>query len=199
MDLAQFLHRVQENGELPFDSTDPIGFTRTSTERELLKMDERRKLDMAHSPPELDFEAAIWAAQRVARICQLLVYREISAEQVKEDLIDNCPSENGPSQTYSVDLTMVWLPELLRRAHSIASADPLILPLQRMAWDWPLSSVGIGLQVTDFESAPDLSPILAAPSLLQLYVDRILKNKDDTRLYHPTISAAVADARAALA
>tara|TARA_R110002096_G_scaffold159011_2_gene324576 strand:+ start:9807 stop:10436 length:630 start_codon:yes stop_codon:yes gene_type:complete len=195
MDLAEFLVRLQSTGELPFESTDPIGFVRTSTEHELKRMDERRKLEMAHAAPELDLDSAIWAAKQVARICQFLVYREIPAEQIDADLKPPCPSPKGPSQTYSVDLTMHWLPELLRRAHNIASADPMILPLQRLAWEWPLSSVGIGLQVGESDREPDLGPILESASLLQLYVDRIFTTNDETRLHHPTVAAAVSDAK----
>ncbi|MEM1297030.1 MAG: hypothetical protein AAGH89_16815 [Verrucomicrobiota bacterium] len=198
MDLADFLVRIQENGELPFESTDSLGFVRTSAEQELRKMDERRRLEMAHTPPPLNCEAAIWAARRVARVCQFLVYREIPAEQIEEDFKDACPNQKGASQSYSVDLTMVWLPELLRRAHNIASADPMIIPLQQLAWEWPLSSVGIGLQVQKSEAEPDLTPILGDASLLQLYVDRIIKTQDETRLYHPIIANAVNDARGSL-
>ncbi len=193
MDLAVFLAQIQDSGELPFTSPEPLAFQRTSSVELLESMDERRRLEMAHTPPEFRPDCALWSARLTARICQHLVYREIPAERIEADFQESCPEEPGPAQTYSVDLVLHWLPELLRRASRIASADPLVSQLQRLAWDWPLSSVGIGLDVK--ESTPDLTPILENASLRQLYVDRILETADDTRLHHHVFQKMAHDAR----
>ncbi len=194
MDLAAFLAQLQDRGELPFASPEPLAFQRDAALEQLRLLDERRRLEMAHEPPEFRPDPAIWAARLTARICQFLVFREIPAEQIDADLNAVCPEKAAPGRVYSVDLTLGWLPDLMRRAAAIASADPLVVQLQRLAWEWPLSSAGVGLQITDGGPEPDLEPILANAALLQLYVDRILASGDQTRLHHPVVAAAAQDA-----
>ncbi len=197
MTLAEFLHAFYETGEILFTSEDPLTLEPTDEAdaiQQFIAMDERRRFEMAHEPPPFRSEPGLWAARLTYRICQCLVYRQIPAERIQADLREPCPGEPGPAQTYSVDLTFCRLPELLQRSASIASADPLLIALQRLAWDWPLSSVGIPVEVIDGGPEPDLSAILKQPSLFQLYLDRIFAKQDRSRLYHPQVAAAAAEA-----
>ncbi len=194
MTLAEFLTRFQDTGEIRFTSPDPVSLDpgeEADAIQQLIAMDERRRLEMAHEPPPFRTEPGIWAARLTYRICQCLVYREIPAERIQVDLQEACPGDPGPARSYSVDLTLFRLPELLQRAASIASADPLLIQLQRLAWEWPLSSVGIPVEVVEGGPEPDLSSIVDQPALLQLYADRVIASQDRTRLHHPAIAAAV--------
>ena len=197
MTLAEFLHQTQDTGEIIFDSSEPLALDTTAEAdaiQQLLAIDERRRLEVAHEAPRLRVEPATWAAQLMFRVSQFLVYREVPAERIKIDLTEACPGEPGPEQSYSVDLTMHRLPELTLRAIHIASADPLVEQLLRLAWKWPLSSVGVSLDVPSDGPTPDLTAILSNAALKQLYVDRIFTTGDTSRLHDPEIAAAVADA-----
>lgn len=197
MNLAGFLISLQDTGQIAIDSMDPPALDPASEAQaiqQLLTLDERRRLEMAHEPPPMRTEPALWGATMLYRICQFLVFREIPARVIERDLAVPCPGERNASQVYSVDLTLHRLPELLVRAARIASADPLVRRMQRLAWEWPLSSVGIAVDVPAEGPEPDVAAILSQPSLLQLYVDRILQTKDRSRLYHPAVSAAVRNA-----
>ncbi|MEM7015370.1 MAG: hypothetical protein AAF585_28255 [Verrucomicrobiota bacterium] len=197
MQLADFLRHFQASGEILFDSNAPPELDAASEAdaiQQLLEMDKRRRLELAHEAPRLRVDVAMWAARLMFRMSQFLVYREISTERIEADLGEPCPGDLGDEQTYSVDLTLWRLPELTQRAIQIASADPLVQQQLNLAWEWPLSSVGIALEVPVDGPQPNLAPVLGNPALLQLYVDRILAAKDKSRLHHPDVAAAIANA-----
>lgn len=197
MTLAEFLRQLQDSGDLVFDSAEPLNLDSAAEAdaiQQLLALDERRRLEMPGAAPRLRVEPALWAARVVFRACQFLVCREAPAARVEADLREPCPGQPGPEQTYSVDLVLRRLPDLIKRASHIAEADPLVEQLLALAWNWPLSSVGIALEISPGAAEPDLSPILADASLRQLYVDRILATGDDSRLHRPKIRAAVENA-----
>jgi len=197
MTLAKFLTAYQTSGEIRFVQFDPVQLDPSGEAdaiQQLLAMDERRRLEMAHEAPTFRTEPGLWAARLVYRICQCLVFRQIPAERIAVDLQEPCPGDPGPSQIYSVDLTLCRLPELLTRAAGISSADPLLIQLQRLAWEWPLSSVGIPLEITEGGPEPELTTIQEQPSLRQLYIDRVLATRDPSRLHNPEVAAAVKDA-----
>ena len=97
-----------------------------------------------------------------------------------------CPGPIDPATIYSVDLTLRWLPDLLTLARAAATRDVLVDELLRLAREWPLSSVGI-------KDLPGSEPgaIVEHPSLLQLYVDRIIARRDKSRLGHPAVDRGV--------
>ena len=58
--------------------------------------------------------------------------------------------------------------------------------IERLACDWPLSSVGIdNVSVTE-----DRDAFLEEPCLLRLYVDRVLATEDVARLDHDAVARA---------
>lgn len=193
MTLSDLIDRLQNSGELIFDSSAPPEVDTDASAR-LLALDEQRRLEAAFEAPKLDFDSAIWAARLMFRVCQFLVDRALPASQVESDLSEPCPGKPSPEQAWSIDLTFRRLPELTQRAVQVAEADPLVQQLLKLAWNWPLSSVGIPLDVPENGPVPDLTAILASRSLKMLYVDRILETGDTSRLHDPEIRAAVADA-----
>lgn len=197
MQLANFLRQLQDSGEIVFDSNAPPNLEATEEAdaiQQLLELDKRRRLELAHEAPRLRVDAAMWAARLMFRISQFLVYREIPAKQIEADLGEACPGEPDDEQIYSADLILWRLPELTQRAIQIASSDPLVQQLLKLAWEWPLSSVGIALEVPENGPEPNLAPVLDNPALCQLYVDRILAAKDTSRLHHPEVVNAISNA-----
>ena len=82
-----------------------------------------------------------------------------------------------------MDLSLRFLPDVMRMARAANAQDPLVEYLLAWAADWPLSSVGItGV------NAGSIDPFIDDASLRALYVDRIIAANDQSRL---------ADARAA--
>lgn len=154
------------------------------------ELDQVARPELAFDPPPLVEPAAEWGLSVLYRSCQFLTYREVDAETVCRTLSDPCPRPPGPAVCYSVDLALRFLPDVLSLARGIAADDPLVSSLMRLAWAWPLSSVGVkGVSNVDIRSFVD------DRSLRQMYVDRIIERSDVSRLDGPHIRESV---RAAL-
>ena len=196
MSFAGFLSALFEHGRVkvahpqehvPSDEIESAG----------QQLEERAVLVAAEfpgQPPALDVPVATWAAMQMYRACQLAIYRELDAGAIDELLALACPPGESASRHWSADLTLVFLPDLLRQAQAAAANDPLVTRLREWAAEWPLSSVGIA-QV----EPRNVAEIAAHPGLLRLYVDRILSKKDWPRLADPAVRAAAQESIGAFA
>jgi hypothetical protein len=77
-----------------------------------------------------------------------------------------------PSQHLSADLTLRYLPQVLRRARGLDPSDPLVKRLADVLRQWPLSGV-----LSDLDEAPS-GPLAfgSHPGLLLLYAERLSGN-----------------------
>ena len=174
MSLCAFLEGLLGDGRVHVPDIDTITVGELESAKNLLRAFETQyRLSLAATPPPLSLPAALWASTIVYRACQLLIFPVHRPEQIERLFSHACPDGPESSVAYSADLTMRFLPDLLGRARSIT----LIEQLQRLARQWPLSSVGIS------EVGPiKVGPIVEHPSLLCLYVDRIIERLDLERL-----------------
>jgi hypothetical protein len=138
-------------------------------------------LEMPGTAPAFLPEAALWGARYFYHAVQLAVLRDLGEEVVRGYLQDYA-GPRTPEAVYSVDLTLRYLPDLLRLAKGLAPGDVLVAALQRTALDWPFSSVGSGAA-----GGVASGVILAHPSLRIAYVDRIIREKDANRLTGPEV------------
>lgn len=147
------------------------------------------RLEMPGEPPRFMPPAGRWGAVGFYRACQFAVYRDVEAESIAAALGQTYAGAMSPAVHYSVDLTMRYLPDLLRFAASAAEDDPLVVQLRRWACDWPLSSVGIAEL-----DAVSIAGFADDASLLLLYADRVLAAADRSRMGDPLVQAAVNNA-----
>ena len=154
-----------------------------------LEIDRRERLEFPGAAPDLSLPALQWAATTLYQACQLLVCRDVSAEETTHALAAACPQGRSPETHYSVDLVLRYLPDLLANARRLAAGDALVEALTRIAWAWPLSSVGVpGLKPEDLS---EVDTLISHRGLRQLYSDRIIQHGDAERLRHPGVRAAV--------
>jgi len=174
------------------------------------------RLALAGTAPDFCPEAASWAGANLHRACQLLMFRDLPAEEVSATLENNYPHASATSATatptnraqvhYNVDLLFRFLPDLWKFTHAVAQDDPLSKVIGQWCRAWPLSSVGAtNLQdqriVTDPPDLPhptptpsppltfDISGFVNHPCLMQLYADRILQHQDLTRINDPNVAS----------
>jgi hypothetical protein len=160
-----------------------------AAEDALREQDVASRLEGPGRLPELNIAVATWGAKTVYGTCQLIVFRQLDEQAIGEFLPAAVPPGDPPSRHWSVDLTLRFLPDVLRQASVASEEDPLLRHLRSLAYQWPLSSVGIDGVVP--EHVDDLA---ASPPLLRLYVDRILARKDFRRLEHPAVREAARQA-----
>ncbi len=134
-------------------------------------------------------EAAVSAMHYVYRLCQALVDRAMSEEDVSRICAALPMPPSAPGEVLSLDLALRHLPELHSMARSMSDSDPLVAGIQAAAKQFPLSSTGIPLS-----EPPDLTLLHRHDGLWQLYIDRIIERQDASRLSDAQTRLSVADA-----
>jgi hypothetical protein len=202
--LSQFLQRLFEDGRVMVSAPEPVDKEELrAAEPTLAALEAVYRLDLPGEAPPLLPATARWAAMSMFHACQFVAYRDADEEMVAAALSSPLPAadaaprnEDGPgclsyqaALHYSVDLTLRFLPDLLRLARSNAENDPLLGYLRQWAIAWPLSSVGLP------DVTPDsIEPIVNHPCLLKMYGDRIIARKDRSRLGDPRVNQVVQQA-----
>ena len=190
MSAARFIADLFETGQVlvPVPTSDDVASDDEQLRSLLRDVEAVRRESMAEGAPDFDLPVALWATVLFYRVCQLLVCRDLGATAVQAAFAEPCPSARCPSTDYSADLLFQFLPDLTKLVHGLASGDPLFTELQRLATEWPLSSVGI-------KDLPAVSTatFIENRSMRQLYLDRILKHNDTSRLGDPRVDGAARD------
>ena len=134
-------------------------------------------------------QVAAQALHSFYRLCQALVDRAMTDEQVTALCATVPAPSHAPGDLLSADVTLRHLPELHGMAKSMSSGDPLVEGIEEAARRFPLSSVGIALQ-----EPPDVSAIQRHAGIWRLYIDRIIDRQDVSRLADERVQLAVTDA-----
>lgn len=167
-DLAEFLRPLFQSGVVRFHEPPRASAEPLDTSRALLRArHERVCLDLAGPPPPFSERVAIRAAGFVRSICWSLVDRSEPAEELARRVrLDVRPER--PEDHLAADLTFRYLPAILRRAHAIDSADPLVEIVTEVLREWPLSGVLAGL-----DDGPTQTPDFGDQSgIALLYAER---------------------------
>ncbi|MCI1187854.1 hypothetical protein MON38_10520 [Hymenobacter sp. DH14] len=178
--LTGFLHHLLTTGAVtltarpvPFEPADLLAA------EELLRAyyaDDVRELP--GPAPAFDAPAASWAAAYLYHTVQLALVRELDETVVQTQLAD-FTGEITPAAIYSADLTLRYLPDLLRLAKGLAPGDALVGRLRATAGQWPFSFVGAEEGAAGATEAE--ARILAHSALQQEYIDRIIRTQDQVR------------------
>jgi len=139
-------------------------------------------LELPYTAPAWSEKAAIWAAKYFFQAVQFTVLRDEGKEVIEQHL-KPFPLEIRAEEIYSADLILRNLPFLFDLVKGLAPGDFLVKNLMELAKDWPYSSVGIKL-----EGEVNDNTILSHPSLRQVYIDRIIQKKDNSRINKRTES-----------
>lgn len=188
MSISFFLAGLFENGRVKVAETEAVSRQEFSAiDRQLHDEEARWRLDLPGSPPAFAMPAGRWAATRLYRACQFMIFRDWPQEKMADAFAEPCPANSAdPATHYSVDVVFRFLPDLHRFARTAAENDPLVATLAEWGRDWPLSSVGMTGVVPG-----SIDGFIGDRSLRQLYADRIIARNDHYRLADPRVRAAV--------
>jgi len=177
MPITRFLQQLFEHGRvtvsMPARSADEQD---DELERLLVEFSTLYRSQLPAGLPAFDLHAAKHGAITLYRACQFLAYRDFSEEDIHEAIAIR-PIASNPAEHLSVDLTLRFLPDVVRLAKAAAPEDPLVKRLLELARSWPLSSVGIA-DVKDV----DIAPLINDLAVFRLYIDRVLNRSDASRL-----------------
>ncbi len=182
--VSQFLDELLSHGRVRVsaeaDEADPAA---------VAVADAAARAELAGEGPPLSAPVAAWAARVLEAGCRFLVYRAHDEPAIAAAVGEPCPEVPSPSASYSADLFLRHLPDVVRLARGLAADDPLVTHLTALGRRWPLSSVGLA-GVGD----ADVGPFVGHPALLRLYADRIIAHADAGRLGPAAVRQAVRDA-----
>jgi len=126
------------------------------------------RLDVAGPPVDFDAPSALRAAELVRQAGWFLVNRSEPVEVMELALAMPGPPGSA-SEHLSADLTLRFLPQIQRRARSMAPGDRLSNLLADVLRAWPLSGV-----LSDIEEGPeDVGDLGGHPGLWMLYAERL--------------------------
>jgi hypothetical protein len=175
--MRLFLEQLFRDGRVTVPATATPWEFDADAERWVLEFDRSARLSLPGVAPELDFAAAAWAAERLAETVRLAITRDAGLEEIARAFATPCPAARSPSVDYSVDLFFRYLPDVFAWVRRLAANDPLVAALEKLAAEWPLSSVGIvGI------AAASIDAFIGHAGLRRLYADRIIARNDSARL-----------------
>lgn len=190
MKLSTFFQTLLESGKVqvvgdlsPFNLED-----HRATLDLLRRFHAADSMDMPYSAPAFQPAAALWAAEYFYKSVHLTVLRDLDEAAIRK-LLRPYLAEMDAEAIYSVDLVFRYIPGLFGLAKGLAPRDLLVQMLKETAAQWSFSAVGIEL-----DGEPDLTHLLAHPSLRAAYVDRIIRLKDRKRAAHPEVATLVGEA-----
>ena len=184
--MIAFLHSLTADGRVQVAAAPPADVDPSTLAAAIDQVDAAARRELADEAPPLSSAAAAWSLTLIEAGCRFLVHRQYDADAVAAALTVRCPGPVDAATIYSADLFLRHLPELARLARGLAADDPLVEQLTRLGRAWPLSSVGMA-----DTAGGGVVPILAHPSLRQLYVDRIIARRDAARLADPAVRDAL--------
>jgi hypothetical protein len=171
--LYEFLKPLLDEGEIVFRAP-------PANERDVKALPLLRQAFDAHrlqvAGPELPFRenAALRTAEYLRQACWFLVHRGEADDALKNRLV-LAPPGDAPDHLTG-DVMLRFLPQVYRRAKSLAPADPLPALLGQTLREWPLSGV-----LSDVPDRPLTAPNFDGhPGLLLLYAERLaVQNKPE--------------------
>ncbi len=168
--LDEFLTQLFDQGKIVF-RTAPRDRPTASAVAVLAAAFEACSLAVAGPRIAFDPEIARAAAELLRQASWALVNRD----EGMTDLVKRLKMPGSPltaSQHLSADLTMRYLPQVLRRARGLDPSDPLVAQLANVLRNWPLS--GVLSDVTDGPLVP--LQFDGHPGLMLLYAERLIGN-----------------------
>jgi hypothetical protein len=171
--LSMMIHLRKDETVLLYGKISTIG---ESEQTEVVQFLEREYRDESSgypfSPPSFEPSAAIWAAQTVYIIAQLLLYRDDPAKDLEALL----PDYQGPvtaEAILSADLCLRFIPDILDELKLIDDEDSLIELIQQLLKKWHYS----GMSALETPEQLDFAVIQSNECLQMLYCNRVIEQK----------------------
>ena len=190
MTLISFLRQLFDHGRVTVDLADVQLAEARELESLLLELDVAYRQHLPVGLPPLDVNAASWAAGVMYLAAQVLVFRDLEHD-VLLPVLRTAPQGTDPSEQFSVDLCLRFLPDLVRLARAASTSDPLVTVLLELGADWPLSSVGISGVSLSANGQGRVMALTQHAAVWQMYIDRVPQTGDASRLVDAATNIAV--------
>jgi hypothetical protein len=134
--------------------------------------------------PDFNADLALWAAQTVYIAAQLMLYRENKAKELSTLLPSYSGHITNADDMLSADVTLRFLPAIIKHLHLIDPEDPLIPILEEHLKTWHYSGISYPLETKDLS----FENIAQNKCLQKMYTDRVITYKNMSLAQHPIIA-----------
>jgi hypothetical protein len=180
MSIIKFLTSL-ELGEELYVTKEPEAFVPEKLTAIIQRFDQNTRSHAPENVPELNIEAATAAATLFYDCTRFSIFQNIEPEAIEEIFLPPFDFEDV-SIHYSVDLFFRHLAIIYKKCRMSAPGEPLTDKIAALLYPWPLSNVVI----KGFDTAND-SIIVKHTCLKRIYLDRIIKYINDSRLTDPEL------------
>lgn len=124
-------------------------------------------------------DTAFWAIDYLYKLCQVLLLRELSDEQVL-NYLPKYTHKQSRNEVFSVDLIFQFIPELFRISKELSPADVVTHEMKELAntWSFSLFEIAENMQVGYIENDP---------VLLDVFCNRIIEKNYTKAIISETI------------
>lgn len=171
--LSMMIHLRKDETVLLYGKISGIGEDENTEVVQFLEREYRNESSgFPFSPPQFEASAALWAAQTVYIISQLLLYRDDPAKELRA-LLPRFEGTLTAGAVLSADLCLRFVPDILDELKLIDDEDPLIELIQELLNNWHYS----GMVAIENTEALDFSVIQSNECLQLLYCNRVIEQK----------------------
>lgn len=148
----------------------------------------QESLEYPYTSPLYDEEAGLWAAKYLYLAAQLLLYRKKAISDLNFPIYTKEKKAGG---ILSADISLRYIPDIIIKLRLIDVEDDLIPVLENLLAEWHYSGIKYPMDISQL----DFKPIMENDCLRQLYVDRVLAEKNKTLselpILNPYIKASI--------
>ncbi len=189
--ILQTIHHLRTSGQFVLYTNKPkISTSELNDVGDFLEQKyENESLNYPFDAPPFDKEAATWAAKTIYYAAQFLAHRGEEPKNLHQ-FFGDFKGELTPSVLISADVSLRFLPFIIKELEYIDFDDWLVKLLKTQLEKFPYTTIGHDLDIELKEEK--LAKLFQNDCFRTLYIDRVIAQKDISLTAHKIIHENVA-------
>lgn len=189
--ILQTIHHLRTSGQFVLYTNKPkVSSSELNDLADFLEQEcENEVLNYPFEAPIFHKEAAVWAAKTIYYAAQFLAHRSEEPKNLGKFFTD-FKGELTPSVLLSADLSLRFLPFIIKELEHIDAEDWLANLLKKQLQNFQYSTIGHDME--DEINEEKLASLFQNDCYRTLYIDRVIAQKDISLTAHKIIQENVA-------
>ncbi|WP_108113856.1 hypothetical protein [Kordia periserrulae] len=175
--ILQTIHHLRTSGQFVLYTNKPkVSQSELNDLADFLQQEyENESLNYPFEAPVFHKEAAVWAAKTIYYAAQFLAHRLEEPKDLQQFFAD-FTEEISPSVILSADISLRFLPFIIKELEYIDFDDWLVKLLKKQLQNFSYSTIGHDLELEIQEE--QLAKLFQNDCFRTLYIDRVIAQKD---------------------
>jgi hypothetical protein len=189
--ILQTIHQVRASGQFVLYTNKPkVSTSELNDLGDFLEQEyENESLNYPFEVPKFNREAAIWGAKIIYFGAQFLGHRHEEPKDLNQ-YFESLTDEISPESCLSADLSLRFLPFIIKELEAIDFEDWLITILKNHLQKFHYSAIGHGFNIEINQEA--LTKLFQNNCFKTLFTDRVIEKKDISLTEHKIIHENIA-------